>query len=146
MIRTGRVGSHPLISAAEAGNEAMAKALLEAGANPDHDADNYTPLMSAIRPRKMAIFIILAERVSDPDHADKRDRTPLMHAMAEQLLERGARSNAEGEDSEILLSIAAQRGATGQLALRENSWSRACKCRGSRLTPLCCRERPSRWG
>lgn len=34
--------------------------------------------------------------------------------------------------------------ATGQIAPRKDSWSRACKCKGSRLTPLCCRERPSR--
>lgn len=113
--RKNRSGHTPLISAAEAGNEAMAKTLLEAGADPNRHTDDYTPLTSAIRSRNMAIFTILLEKVSDPDHADRTGRTPLMHAMghchamAKHLLARGARPDTEDEDGEIPLSIASQR-------------------------------------
>ncbi|KAE8164833.1 ankyrin repeat-containing domain protein [Aspergillus tamarii] len=113
--KENRSGHTPLISAVEAGNEAMVNLLLEAGADPDHYTDDYAPLISAIRTPRMGIFELLLDKVSDIDHVDGRGETPLMHAaywqnrMGELLLERGARLNVENRYGETAMSIASRR-------------------------------------
>ncbi|GAB1197569.1 hypothetical protein APSETT444_006866 [Aspergillus pseudonomiae] len=112
--RKNRSGHTPLIAAIEAGNEAMVKLLLDAGADPNHTTDDYAPLTSAIRAHSMSIFTMLLDKVSDLDHADGRGETPLMHAakwhdgMAKLLLERGARWDVENRNGETAMSIASQ--------------------------------------
>lgn len=113
--KKNRSGHTPLISAVETENEAMAKTLLGAGADPGYYTTDYTPSTSLIRSLDMEIFTILLEKVSNPDRADRRRRTPLMHAMrnchaiAGHLLARGARPDIEDKDGETTLSIAPQR-------------------------------------
>ncbi|OGM42532.1 ankyrin repeat-containing protein [Aspergillus bombycis] len=112
--RKNRSGHTPLIAAIEAGNEAMVRLLLDAGADPNHHTDDYAPLTSAIRAHSMSIFTMLLDKVSDLNHADGRGETPLMHAakwhngMAELLLERGARWDVENRNGETAMSIASQ--------------------------------------
>lgn len=64
---------------------AMAKFLLEKGADPNNSGPNlvYTPLITTIREGRHDLTLLLLEKGADPNKADLQGLTPLQHALNE---------------------------------------------------------------
>lgn len=77
----GPLGRTALMAAALAGHAAIARALLDAGADADHiDSHGATALMEAARAGAAAVIALLAARKPDPNRVDQLGRSALVIA------------------------------------------------------------------
>jgi uncharacterized protein len=113
--------------AAFLGGSTVVALLLEAGADPDDDADNPSrvrPVHAAAAARDVESLRLLLEAGADPNVRQQGGLTPLhaaAHAdheeMARLLLEHGADPSAKADDGRDAARIAADDGSTGVAAL-----------------------------
>jgi len=128
LVGTGGGGLTPLIFAAREGDLESAKALLDAGANINHQSEyGWTPLLTAVNNRNYQVASYLLQKGADPNIANKGGWTPLYLAtdnrnieggdypvpkpdmdhleIIKQLLDKGANPNARVKDNTLTRTI-----------------------------------------
>ena len=105
----------PLILAIWVGNDAMAQALIEAGASVDTGSPR--PLHYAVERGDLHMVNLILRSGAELDGVDEDGVTPLMVAVREEdvetvqwLLEAGAQVDVKDEDGDTALSMAAEQG------------------------------------
>ena len=128
LVGTGGGGLTPLIFAAREGDLESAKALVDAGANINHQSEYaWTPLLTAVNNRNYQLASYLLQKGADPNIANKGGWTPLYLAtdnrnieggdypvpkpdmdhleIIKQLLDKGANPNARVKDNTLTRTI-----------------------------------------
>ncbi len=118
----------PLVEAAERGDLAEVRRLLDGGADPDvgRESDGLTPLISALILQHPAIVELLLARGANPNAFEERHMAPLQFAiiagqrdMVTALLEAGANPNTGSDQGAGGMSPLSAAAAVGDLDLAE---------------------------